>query len=117
MINRERKSFGLSPAVRKPKVADARVSSTVSVKGAAEHGFCYVRFDQKFVDFVGKKLPRGASAFDPSFLEVTQCPEGWLVEAVYVRDGKRSPLWLAESKPQWVGNLRKEVGDGCTAEK
>ena len=108
MINRERKKFGLSLCARRPLLQDRCLSATVSVIGVEGRGYCYIRFDQSFVDFLGQKMPRGVAPFDPCFVEVTQCREGWLVESVYARDGARSMLWLAKEKPKWVGTLRKE---------
>lgn len=111
MISAERKKFGLRAGRKTTKAT--RLSHCVLVHTREETGFCYISFSDDFEAHVAKEMPRGLAAFDPAFIQVDQARGVWVVQAVYIKDGKHSILWRAADKPTWIGKLRKEKPDGC----
>ena len=113
----ERKYFELRALARKPRKPHKLLAQTCVVQ-AEQKGHCFVTFSERFVEWVGKKLPRGIAEFDPAYLAVVQNGEVWEVFAVYVDRSAHALLWESKSKPEWVGKLRTEKPhDGKTTHK
>ncbi|MHC5879550.1 hypothetical protein ACYT69_11550, partial [Streptococcus pyogenes] len=76
----ERKYFELKALTRKPRKPHKLLSQTCIVQ-AEQKGHCFVTFSERFVEWVGKKLPRGIAEFDPAYLAVVQSGDMWEVFA------------------------------------
>ena len=98
-------SLGIKPA-RKPTDHDS-LSSTVLVWDDGGIGVCLIRFTDKLVEFVGKKLPRGVGPADPAYLHVCQEFEVWAVHATYISEEASVLLWRQVGRPEWLGKPRR----------
>lgn len=112
MINKERKHFGLVGLSRAPRKRHSVISNTCLVQDGETSGYCYIKFSESFVTFVGKKLHRGVAVFDPAFVEVVKVGESWEVWACYHRDAHRTMLWVTDRQPSWIETVKKVRANG-----
>jgi hypothetical protein len=116
-MSRERKKFALRATYRPAKAS--LVSTVVAVRNeAGQHGYCYVNFDDSFIDFVGHKLPEGVSKGKEAVLSVVYyaATSVWLVKASYVDQSHTVLLWKTSEKPSWLNFHRyKEKSNGNSA--
>lgn len=97
----ERKKFAIQ-ARKVVRKKNTKLSNTVAVRLDDRAYTCYIGFDDSLVEFVGGKLPRGLTEFDPAYLEVTHLQGKWVVAARYVRDATAAVLWRTAEKPAWL---------------
>lgn len=100
---------------RLPKSPHRQLNNTCLVNTGEEVGYCYIRFSETFVDFVGKKLPRGVADFDPAYIEVVRAGGKWEIRATYYLDGVTKVLWKTADMPSWIGKLKKGKHDASTS--
>lgn len=101
MARGERKQFAIQ-STRLVRKKHTRLSNTVIVDEGGGPYTCRIRFDDSLVEFVGGKLPRGVTPFDPAFLQVTLYQGSWEVEARYVQDDTSALLWKTSIRPSWL---------------
>ncbi len=100
---RELKLYELRSASR-PGVNNL-LSTTVAVRDAnGASYYCYVRFSDRLVQAVGKKLPRGLTQSDPAYLYVQVTQEGFQVWARTHSEAQQVLLWTTslETTPDWL---------------
>lgn len=107
----ERKHFELSAMIRAPRKPHKVLSNTCLVSEDGTTGYCYIRFSDKLVEFVGKKLERGIAEFDPAYLEVIKTEKKWAIFACYYLDGMAVQLWETGTRPAWIGTLKRVKPD------
>lgn len=109
----ERKYFELRALRRAPRTKGGVLSSTCLVVEPERTGHCFVAFSERFVTWVGARLPRGVSAMDPAYLAVVAQGSKWEVYAVYVDRSASALLWTSKTKPEWLSKLRQEKRHDC----
>lgn len=117
-MSRELKKYGIR-ATKKP-ARSLLVSSVCLVRNEKdETGYCYINFDQPFVEAVGKALPRGVSEHSPAVISVVFYPRtmSWLVQAGYVGSGTPVLLWKSANRPAWLNFYRMSNKNAYHPEK
>lgn len=104
----ERKYFELRGLSRKPKRSSQALSSTCLAEEDGASGYCFIAFSDRFVSWVGARLPRGVSAMDRAYLGVRGTGQEWEVHAVYVDRSASALLWKTKTRPVWLGKLKQE---------
>lgn len=102
---KENKNFELR-ATKKPAKNDT-LSTTVAVYMGQKSYYCYISFSEKFVEAVGKKLPRGVSPQDPAYISVVHEKrdwghESWAIRANYTTGVELVCLWTTPEQPSWI---------------
>lgn len=102
---RELKKYALR-AARKPQ-NHSLLSGVVHVKRTGQIGYAYIRFDESFVDAVGRSLPYGLSAEHPAFLKWLYMPTTgkWRLFAMYLDESRGAILWESDQLPHWISNV------------
>lgn len=104
----ERKYFELRGLSRKPKRNNQVLSSTCLAEEGGVSGYCFIAFSDRFVSWVGARLPRGISTMDRAYLGVRGTGQEWEVHAVYVDRSASALLWKTKTRPAWLGKLKQE---------
>lgn len=69
-------------------------------------GFSYVKFDDRLVHFLGKKMPYGIGPSDPAYLKVVHRGGHYDVLCCYVDKSHSVVLWKEDKLPEWVREVR-----------
>lgn len=99
-------------AIKRARLSWSKDGLSNTVLYPEESSHCYVSFDTKLVQAVGKTLPRGVSAKDPAFLYVVMDKQRqvWVVYAQYVESAGSTQngyaMWESATRPAWL----KETG-------
>ena len=104
---RELKRYGIRSAT-KPQ-AGMPVSGVVVVADDNGRGYCYVKFEESFVDAVGHALPFGVGPEHPAYVKITymRSRKSWRVLACYLDDSYMVILWETHELPHWVKRVRR----------
>lgn len=89
------------------------VLSTVSVTGeGGSKSYVNIKFDEPFVEAIGKRMPQGVSVGNPAFLHVLHTGKKWQVWVQYANDFKVSVLlWETAVEPKWLKPLKEKNAD------
>lgn len=118
-MGRELKKYGIR-STRKP-ARNPFVSTAVHVvdqDGLA--GYCYISFEDAFVQAIGKALCRGVAEFDPAYVHVEfdRRTRVWRVGARYLLTSGYAQLWESVTRPVWLKSITKhEVHNGSDTQK
>lgn len=105
---KEYKTYELRATKRPAK--STLLSTTVAIQRGTEQYYCYVSFSEKFVQAVGKKLPRGLSKQDPAHLGVLRTDKNWQVWARYNDSSAGVLLWTTKEVPTWLNFYKTKQG-------
>lgn len=77
------------------------------IKGEDGPGYAFIRFEECFVDAVGKALPYGLHKDNPAYLKLLYIRgrKVWRVYAKYLRSEEGVLLWETPSLPKWIGKI------------
>lgn len=86
------------------------LSGVVHVHEPEGVGFAYVKFDECFVDAVGKALPFGLTPTTPAYLKLLYMPgrKVWRLFAMYLNQSRGVLLWEADARPEWIGPVFRD---------
>ena len=105
MSSVERKAFNLQRA-RMHRVK-CGFSNMVVLRAPYTPQFIYIKYDNCFLDHLGKVLPRGLNYNEPSFLSVNFNGTFWRVVVQYLDKPEKYILWDSPSRPTWIPEARK----------
>lgn len=102
-MSREMKKYRLR-ATRRPMRNEYVASAARVVDERGRSGYCYIGFDEPFVNAIGGKLPRGVATYDPAYVSVVYdwIKKAWVVAARYLTDDVFAILWETAEKPSWL---------------
>jgi hypothetical protein len=103
------KGWGIHPA-RKPH-AHPYLASAVLVLAPEGKGYCYIKFEEKFVQAVGHAMMWGVGQEHPAHLKVMYqaSTDSWLVFAKYLDSHSFTTLlWEQKTAPKWLIYRRKQ---------
>lgn len=96
--------YGLKSSSRLGKRTDVFEIVQIAHNGRNTH-YCYIRFSEDFVRFVGSKLPQGVAPGHSAFISVNKDESGtWHVYACYWHkpESSRVLLWSTTEQPGWL---------------
>lgn len=102
-MSKENRNYELRSSTR-PKKSGALLNTVQVRNELREVGYVYIRFSDKLIEAVGKKLPRGISEADPAYLSVVFSDMAWHIWAGYVSEsgGSHTLMWKQSTKPSWL---------------
>lgn len=112
--SRELKKFGLKSGT-KPQTGYP-VSGVAVVKDEGGKGSCYIKFNEDFVEAIGKAMPHGVGADSPCYIKLLYMRgrKVWRVFACYIDESKSILLWETHDRPVWVKRIRRVNHDTST---
>jgi hypothetical protein len=96
--------YGLRSSNRAGRRSDVLQVVQIATRGAISH-YCYIKFSDDFVSFVGSKLPQGVSPGMSAYISVDVDEAGtWHIYAGYWAkpESSRVLLWSTTERPGWL---------------
>lgn len=74
-------------------------------------GYSYVKYEDKLITLLSKKMPYGVGAAHPAYLIVRKLPTShrYIVECEYIDKSRRVRLWEQKTFPTWVKKIHRAV--------
>lgn len=72
------------------------------------NGYCYIKFDQRLVDKLGRQMPYGIGPDNLAYLKVVKKYDHYDVLCCYVDKSKRIAMWKEDVLPSWVKLIRRK---------
>lgn len=83
------------------KKSDALATLAIATINKVDHPF-YIRYTDKALYKLGKKMPRGVGRAHPAYIHVEKHNDFWYIYGVYLEDGSTCLLWKYPEPPAFL---------------